>query len=180
MALLDIIRARHSVRHYLDKAVECDKIELCLEAARLAPSATNSQPWRFVVVDESELKSRLCERAFTGPFGMRFPREAPVIVAAVMLPPPASLRAGNLLRHTNFNLIDMGIAGEHFALQAQELGLGTCWIGLFDEGAVKKLLGIPRGYRVHYLFSLGYPAGDSDEEHNRKPMSEVAVYNKFE
>jgi nitroreductase len=179
MALIDIIRSRHSVRHYLDKAVERDKIELCLEAARLAPSATNSQPWRFVVVDEPELKANLCERAFNGPFGMRFTRGAPVIVAAVMLPPPARLRAGNLIRHTNFNLIDMGIAGEHFVLQAEELGLGTCWIGLFDEGAVKKLLGIPHGHRVHYLFSLGYPADSPAREHDRKPMAEAAGFNKF-
>ena len=177
---MDIISRRHSVRSYLDKPVERAKIELCLEAARLAPSASNSQPWRFVVVDEPSLKDALCDAAFTGlSASMKFPREAPVIVAALARPPKLKIRLGDLALGTSFNLIDMGIAGEHFALQAAELGLGTCWIGLFDKKAVMKVLGIPQGYRVINLFTLGYFKEQEGRKHNRRTLAEIASYNGF-
>ena len=180
MALIDVILRRRSVRSYLDRPVEKEKIRLCLEAARLAPSASNSQPWYFVVVDEPGLKNTLCDRAFGGLFAsMRVPREAPVIVAVLARPQEARIRLGNLALGTDFNLIDLGIAGEHFALQAAELGLGTCWIGLFDERAVKKVLGIPGGYRVVNLFTLGYYDDAGDREHHRRPLAEIASFNGF-
>ena len=157
MALMDLVWHRHSIRHYLDSPVEREKIMQCLDAARLAPSANNSQPWHFVVVDEPTLKNKLCDAAFSGLFsGMKFPREAPVLVAAVADPPGPGLRMGNLVLRTNFSLIDMGIAVEHFILQADELGLGTCWMGLFDEKKVKRALGIPRDRKVVALLPLGY------------------------
>jgi nitroreductase len=181
MALADIIQRRHSVRHYLNKPVEREKIELCLEAARLAPSAANSQPWHFIVVDDPVLKEKLCKQAFNGVYRItKFPREAPVVVAAVARPTSGKIRLGNIFLRTNFGLIDMGIAGEHFALQAAELGLGTCWIGLFDQKAAKKVLGIPRGYVVVNLFTLGYSDESRDRrKHQRRSMGEIASYNGF-
>jgi nitroreductase len=181
MALMDVISRRHSVRHYLSTPVELEKIELCLEAARLAPSAANSQPWHFVIIDEPILKKKLCEHAFGGVYGMmKFPHEAPVIVAAVTRPASFKIRLGNVFLRTNFGLIDMGIAGEHFALQAAELGLGTCWIGLFDDKAVKKILDIPRGYVVVNLFTLGYYDESRDRRaRQRRSMGEIASYNGF-
>ncbi|HUJ76792.1 MAG TPA: nitroreductase family protein, partial [bacterium] len=147
MALMDLIKQRHSVRQYQARPVEHEKLALCLEAARLAPSACNAQPWRFVVVDEPETLRRLGAAAFGGIYVMDFPRAAPVIVAVVMEASP-KVRAGGALRQTRFELLDLGIAGEHFVLQATELGLGVCWIGWFNEAGVKKVLGIPRGKRV--------------------------------
>jgi nitroreductase len=181
MALMDIIQRRHSVRHYLDKSVEREKIELCLEAARLAPSASNSQPWHFIVVDELALKEKLCEQAFSGVYRiMKFPREAPVIIAALVRPPSIGMRLGNLIRRTRYYLVDMGIAGEHFALQAAELGLGTCWIGLYQRSAVKKVLGIPRGYLVANLFTLGYYDESNDgRAHKRRSLAEITSFNGF-
>lgn len=180
MALMDVILRRRSVRSYLDRPVEKEKIRLCLEAARLAPSASNSQPWHFVVVDEPGFKNTLCDRVFTGLFAsMRFPREAPVIVAVLARPPEARIRLGNLALGTDFNLIDLGIAGEHFALQAAELGLGTCWIGLFDEKAARKVLGIPNGYRVVNLFTLGYYDEVEKRVPDRRSMDEIASFNGF-
>jgi nitroreductase len=179
MALMDLIEHRHSIRSYTDKPVERQKIMKCLEAARLAPSASNRQTARFVVVDEPVLRKRLCDEAFSGVFSvMKFPREAPVIVAAVGNPPGLAHRAGNILLRTNFGLIDMGIAIEHFVLQADELGLGTCWMGLFDESKVKKTLGIPPGLKVAALLTVGY----FDEAlarggHNRKKIEEMGSFN---
>ena len=179
MALIDLIKHRHSIRAYLDKPVGREKIMSCLEAARLAPSASNSQPSRFVVVDEPSLKNKFCDAAFSGLFSsMKFPRQAPVIVAAVADPPSARMRAGNLWLHTNFRLIDMGIAVEHFVLQADELGLGTCWIGLFDEGKVKRALGIPRDRKIVALLTLGYYVEAlAKREHRRKTLEEMSSFN---
>ena len=179
MALMDLIRHRHSIRHYLDKPVEREKIMQCLEAARLAPSASNNQPWHFVVVDEPVLRGKLCDAAFSGLFSaMKFPREAPVLVAAVADPPGPGIRIGNLLLRTNFSLIDMGIAVEHFILQADELGLGSCWMGLFEEKKVKKVLGIPRDRKVVALLTLGYfDEALSRREHHREAISEMSSWN---
>lgn len=182
MALMDLIRHRHSIRHYLDKPVEREKIRQCLEAARLAPSASNSQPWHFVVVDEPVLKGKLCHEAFSGVFSsMKFPREAPVIVAAIADPPGPGIRLGNLVLRTNFGLIDMGIAVEHFILQADELGLGTCWMGLFDEKKVKKALGIPWDRKVVALLTLGYfDEALAKREHRRRELAEMSSFNAWE
>jgi len=179
MALMDIIKHRHSIRSYLDKPVERDKIMKCLEAARLAPSASNRQTARFIIVDEPGLKNQLCDEAFSGVFAvMKFPRKAPVIVAAVGETPGLAHRAGNIVLRTNFGLIDMGIAVEHFVLQADELGLGTCWLGLFDEGKVKRTLGIPGNKKVAALLTMGY----FDEalalgEHNRNNLEGMSSFN---
>ena len=179
MAIIDLIHHRHSIRHYLDRPVERQKIMQCLEAARRAPSASNSQPWHFIVVDEPNLKNKLCDAAFGGLFSvMEFPRQAPVLVAAVVNPPGPGIRMGNLVLRTNFSLIDMGIAVEHFILQADELGLGTCWMGLFDEKKVKKTLGIPRDRKVVALLPLGYfDEALAQRGHSRKALGEMSSFN---
>ena len=179
MTFVDIVRHRHSIRHYLDRPVEREKITACLEAARLAPSASNTQPCRFVVVDDTALKQKLCDAAWSGLHSaMKFPREAPVIVAAVADPPGLAMRAGNLWLRTNFRLIDTGIAAEHFVLQADELGLGTCWLGLFNEGRAKKALGIPRDRKLVALITLGYfDETLAQREHHRKPLSDMSYWN---
>ncbi len=177
MTLMEIIGARRSVRRYLDKPVEREKIELCLEAARLAPSACNAQPWRFLVVDEPELRERFVNKVFGGIYRGDFARKAPVIVAVVADQRSLASRASGAARNVSFALLDLGIAGEHFVLQAAELGLGTCWIGWFNEAAAKRALGVPRGKKIVYLLSLGYPAGESARPHPRKTMAEMATFN---
>ena len=182
MALLDLMQQRRSIRKYLDKPVERDKLNLCLEAAQLAPSACNAQPWKFIVVDDKALKDRLCETAFGGIYSLSsFAREAPVMVAAVADQASYASRVGSLIRNTRFYLIDLGIAGEHFVLQAQELGLGTCWIGWFNERAVKSVLKIPRGKRVAYLLSLGYYDETAMRRtHSRRPIEKIVAFNSYE
>ena len=181
MPLLDVMKQRKSVRNFLDKPVEREKIMTCLEAARIAPSASNSQPWKFIVVDEKSTKDKLCNAAFGGIYMLNsFCKKAPVIVAVISERAKFMTRIGGMFRGTEFSLIDIGIATEHLVLQAVDQGLGTCWIGWFDEGAVKKVLNIPSDKKVDILIALGYydPAR-INLEHNRDPLDKISSFNSY-
>ena len=179
MALLDLLKHRKSIRNFLDIPIAREKIMMCLEAARLAPSACNSQPWKFIVVDERPLKVKLGEAAFGGIYAMNyFAKTAPVIVAVVSEKSKFSARIGGMFRGTKYYLIDIGAAIEHFVLQAEELGLGTCWIGWFDERAVKSVLGVPQRKKIDILIALGYYDREkTPPEHDREPMDKIASFN---
>ena len=181
MTLLDLVRHRKSVRNFLDRPVEREKIMMCLEAARLAPSACNSQPWRFIVVDDGQLKNRLCQAAFGGIYSMNsFCKMAPVMVAVISEKGKFSARIGSMFRGTKFYLIDIGIACEHFILQAEELGLGTCWIGWFNERAVKSILNVPQDKKIDILIALGYyDKAKLGRPHSREPMDKITSFNSY-
>ena len=181
MALLDLIKQRKSVRRFLEKPVEREKVMMCLEAVRAAPSACNSQPWRFIVVDEPELKKRLCERAFRGIYFINaFCKKAPVIVVIVSEKGRFLARIGGMFRGTRYYLIDIGIAGEHFVLQAEEMGLGTCWIGWFNESWVRKVLSIPREKKIDVLIALGYhDKKKAKATRDREPLEKIASFNAY-
>jgi len=181
MALLDLLRHRKSVRDFLDKAVEREKIMMCLEAARLAPSACNSQPWKFIVVDDRPLKNRLCKAAFSGIYSINsFCKMAPVIVVVISEKSKFLTRIGGMFRGTKYYLIDIGIACEHFILQAEDLGLGTCWIGWFNERAVKSILNIPQQKKIDILIALGYyDRAKLGRAHSREPMEKIASFNSY-
>lgn len=182
MALLDLIKHRRSIRDFQDKPVEREKIMTCLEAARLAPSACNSQPWKFVVVDDGELKNKLCSAAFGGVYSINtFGKKAPVIVAVISDKSKFLSKIGGMFRGTEYCLLDVGAAVEHFVLQAEELGLGTCWIGWFNERAVKSILNIPSHKKIDILIALGYYDRDkAHPEHNREPIDKMAFFNTYE
>ncbi|MFC1993304.1 nitroreductase family protein [Chloroflexota bacterium] len=181
MSLLELLKQRRSVRDFLDKPVEREKILTCLEAARVAPSACNSQPWKFIFVDDRELKARLCKAAFRGIYMLNsFCKEAPVIIAVVSERSQFLARIGGKFRGTKYYLIDIGIACEHFVLQAEELGLGTCWIGWFNERAVKSTLNIPKEKKIDILIALGYyDRRELGQGHDRKPMDKIASFNSY-
>jgi len=181
MALLDLIKHRKSVRDFLDRPVEREKIMKCIEAARLAPSACNAQPWKFIVVDDRELKDKLCHAAFGGIYSLNsFCQKAPVIVVLVSERRRFLAAIGGMLRGTKYYLVDIGIAGEHFILQAEELGLGTCWIGWFNERAVKRILNIPRYKKIDILIALGYYHREKlPSEHTRRPIDKIASFNSY-
>jgi len=177
MELNEIIQNRRSVRLYRPEPVEREKILQCLEAARLAPSACNGQPWQFIVVDDAELKNRLAGEAFSGIYaGTRFAGRAPALVA-VVADPDWLPKMGGAIRKTDFHLIDIGIAGEHFVLKATELGLGTCWLGWFDETKAKKVLGLPAGKRIEIMLAVGYPQDDLVPPRQRKGLEEMSTFN---
>lgn len=174
MRFLDLVRRRYSCREYLSKMVPREALERCLEAARLAPSACNAQPWRFIVVMDQELKTRLAQKAFSGIFGMNhFAMRAPVLVAVVREPSKFIISLGGNFRGVQYSLIDLGIAVEHFVLQAEEEGLGTCWLGWFDEPGVKRILGLSHGEKVDILLSVGFPEDKPSDVKNRKSPMEI-------
>lgn len=177
MTFLDLTKQRCSTRTYRHDPVPREAIERCLEAARLAPSACNSQPWRFIVVCRPDLQARLAEAAFSGAYAMnRFAAAAPVLVAVVRQRSGYAARLGGFLRGMQYSLIDIGIACEHFVLQAAEEGLGTCWLGWFNEKRVKRVLDLPRRTRIDIMLSVGYPqeaAGGDRKRKDRTEMSEI-------
>jgi nitroreductase len=181
MTFLDLVKHRKSVRNFLDKPVEKEKIMMCLEAARLAPSASNSQPWKFIVVDDNETRKRLCDSAFNGLYAINsFCKTAPVIIVAVSEKSKFLTRIGGIFRGTLYYQIDIGIACEHLVLEAEDLGLGTCWIGWFNEKAVKSVLNIPRDKKLDILIALGYYSKDSlGPEHGREPIEKISSFNSY-
>jgi len=178
---LKLCRTRTSVRRFADRPVEREKIELCLEAARRAPSADNMQPWRFIVFDDPEKKERLAAAVFRGIYALskRF-AAAPVIVSLVIKENLLVNKVAGMVQGTQWQLVDAGIGGEHFVLAAAEQGLGTCWTGWYDGRALLKHLGLRgKGYRPVALIALGYPAADvSPNERPRKPLSDIASWNE--
>ena len=176
------IETRRSVRKFADKPVEREKIMQCLEAARLAPSACNSQPWHYIVLDDPQIKNAFCDEVFSGVYKMSaWAAKAPVIVAVVSDRGNFVSRIGNWFRSTEFFLVDQGISGEHFVLRAWELGLGTCWMGWLDSTKAAKFLKLPAGKKVEHIFAVGYPAEGalSSAPHGRKRLEDIVSYNGY-
>lgn len=180
MSFLELTNKRYSVRNYKSTPVEREKIDRCVEAARLAPSACNSQPWKFIIVDDSQLRSELAKAAFEGILKFNhFAFKAPVLVLIVSQRQKASAKFGSIVKKKNFTLMDIGIAAEHFCLQAAEEGLGTCMLGWFNEKKVKKTLSIPRSKRVELIISAGFSANKNIPRKKRKTIEEILSYNKY-
>lgn len=166
MDVIEAIKTRRSIRKYKSTPVEDDKIIECLEAARWAPSANNSQPWEFLVVRNAETRRRLAEIHRYG----RFMAESPVVV--VFIADPA--------KSENWYHGDVAVAVQNFLLAAHSLGLGTCWMGVINtpfEEPIKKLLGIPDRLRVLCTVSVGYP--DEKPTRTRKPLEEITYWDKY-
>jgi len=169
MILKEILK-RKSVRSYLDRPVEDEKLSEVLEAGRLAPSASNIQPWKFIVVKDKKRREKLevaCKN-------QKFVGEVPVIIAACIVS-----KGYNIGGWYDSALLDIGIAFDHMTLQAAHLDLGTCWIGAFFEDKVKKILEIPDNIRVAALLTLGYPKDPTSVKKNRKPIEEIVSYKKY-
>ncbi len=181
MNFLELIKQRQSVRKYTDKPVEQEKILRCLEAARLAQSASNSQPWKFIVIDEPELKNKIAKETYSTLVSFnKFVIDAPVIIAIILEKPPIVNRIGGRIKKRSWKLIDLGIAAEHFCLQAHEEGLGTCMIGWYNEKEIKQLLNIPKEKDLSLLISVGYAPEDYKlRTKTRKPLDEISSFNRY-
>ena len=177
---LDLVRTRRSIRRYDGRPVPRDVIDRCVEAARLAPSACNSQPWRFLIFDRDPWRSRVGEAAFSGIYSLfAFAQQAPVLVALVRLRSTYAAKLGGLIRRIDYSLIDIGIAGEHFVLQAADEGVGTCWIGWFNERRLRRILKLSPGEKLDVLIAMGYPEEGTLEptgDRPRKPLDQVREY----
>jgi nitroreductase len=170
VGVMEAIRVRKSVRSYADRPVDDETLNIILDAGRLAPSASNRQEWRFVVVRERKTRTKLAEIAG----GQVFVGEAPVVIAACAQTDGHIMRCGQACYP-----IDVAIALDHMTLAAVELGLGTCWIGLFDEKKVKELLGIPDQIRVIELMPLGYPVNPAAIEKKRLSLQEIVKFERW-
>jgi nitroreductase len=176
---MDLIAQRKSVRAYQDRTIERELIRSCVEAARLAPSAENVQPWRFIVIDREPFKRRFCEEVCRGVYRpTRFIENAPVVVAILAKLDLIANRIGRAVQGTQYYLLDIGIAGEHLVLRAQEMGIGTCWIGWFDARRAKRMLQPPPSWRVVSLIAMGYPAENATKDKPDRPMEDILTFTE--
>ncbi|MEO0077258.1 MAG: nitroreductase family protein [candidate division WOR-3 bacterium] len=171
MEFYDVIKQRRSVRAYKPTPIDDNVLERILEAGRLAPSAKNIQPWKFIVVKDPKIKQELVVACRN----QEFIAQAPIVICAVALEKIAWGRMGG---YWSSYPVDVAIALEHIILAATNEGLGTCWIGAYDESAVKKILNIPDDVKVIALTPLGYPAQETSPR-PRKPLSEITSFDSF-
>jgi len=161
MSLLEVIFKRRSIRRYKRQPIPDDVLKNILEAGRLAPSANNLQPWHFIVVTDQKLKEGLISGIWN-----RFIKDAPVVIVG----------CGD--KRSKWSTVDVAIALENMVIAAAAQGVGSCWIGDFDEGKVKRLLNIPNHLKVVAMITLGYP-DEEPEMPSKKRLEEIVHYNGF-
>lgn len=171
MDVFEAVRVRRSIRAYEPTSIPREKLEKILEAARLAPSANNIQPWHFIVVSDPEKREKLAKAPFA-----RFLKEAPIIIVG----------CGDQKASPKWFMVDAAIAMQNMVLTATSEGLGTCWVGSFDEDQVREMLKIPENYRVIALLALGYPRKKIDVQgkilhllRQRKKLKEIVSFEEF-
>jgi nitroreductase len=170
----NLVLERQSDRKYdTSRAVEDEKLMKCIESARLAPSACNAQPWKFIIVKNELLKAQVADCAVS--LGMnKFCVDAPSIVVLVLEKPNLTSKVGSVLQGKEYTLIDIGIVAAHFCLQASDLGLGTCMVGWFNEKKVKSLLNIPSSKRIPLIITVGYRNAELRTK-SRKKLTEICT-----
>ncbi len=176
MKFAELLAARFSCRAYRSDPVSRDLVEQILEAARLAPSACNRQPWRFVVVNELVQRTRLLEEGTLPGLGMTWATQAPVILVLGIKKSFITHQVAPLLSKVEYPLLDLGIAGEHAVLQATELGLGTCWIGWIQPKAVRRIVGWPSDITPQAMLTVGWPATRPERASPRLSSEEIVSW----
>jgi nitroreductase len=171
MKVLEAIQKRRSVRKYKEESIPEETLLRVLEAARLAPSGKNFQPWKFIIVKDKEIKERLAQASAE----QFFIAKAPIIIVGCGFPDNSYTRMGRYMKSWS---VDVTIALEHLILQAQEEGLGTCWIGSFEEEEVKAILNVPEDVKVLALTPLGYP-DEIPRFRGRKSLDEIISYDRY-
>jgi len=169
MEFAELIKKRYSVRAYKPDPVEEEKLRQVLEAARLAPTATNRQPFQIIVIRTAGREADL-RRVY----GRDWFVQAPLVICACGIPAQNWVRSDG----KNYNDVDVTIAMDHLILAAANLGLGTCWIGAFDPAAAREVLGLPEGVEPVAFTPLGYPA-DRPRSKKRKALSELVRYERW-
>lgn len=180
MNFLELSKIRESCRAYTDKPVEKEKLLYCIEAARMAPSACNSQPWRYVAVTEAEKVKQMVSCVYDGVLPInRFAREVPAFVAVVEGPVKLSAKLSGKVEEQKYAQMDIGLSVANFCLAAAEQGLGTCIMGWFKENKVKELLEIPEGLKVRLVLAVGYPQNPQPREKSRRSIEETVSFEKY-
>ena len=173
MDIFQVIGDRRSIRKYKETPVESEKIEQVLNAARLAPSWKNLQCWRFLVLTDPERRASLLQAFPDDNPGKKAIAMAPCIIVVCADPAESGIENG-----IAYYIADTAIAFEHLCLAAHGLGLGTCWMGWFDEASIKAAVGIPDQIRVIGLTPLGYP-DQEPKPRPRKELSQIAFYQNW-
>lgn len=171
----NLINKRQSCRKYLDKPVEKEKLIKCIEAARIAPSACNSQPWHFVVVNNKELSSKVAT-CLQDKVMNKFTSECQAFIIVIEESGNLTSRVGSLMKQQDYRSVDLGIATEHLCLAATQQNLGTCILGWFNEKELKKLLNINKLKRVRLVVAIGYSESDIVRKKIRKNVDEIVTY----
>jgi len=180
MNFLELVKTRQSVRKYSDKEVSTELIIKCIESARLAPSASNSQPWHFVIVNDIQTKNKVANATITQKLINKFTLTAPAIVVIVLEKPTLLTQIAGKIKNKEFEWTDLGIVAEHFCLQATELGLGTCMIGWFNENEIKNILNITKNKRIGLVITIGYAEKNYTLRNKiRKPINKIISFNKY-
>ena len=169
MDFKELIEKRYSVRAYKSQEVEDEKLQQVLDAARLAPTASNRQPFQFIVIRTAGREAEI-RRIYKAEWFYR----APLVICACTL----TSQAWSRMDDKNYGEVDVTIAMDHLILAATELGLGTCWIAAFDPVAVREVLGLPEGVEPIAFTPLGYPA-DRPGAKRRKPLAELVRYDRW-
>lgn len=170
MEYFDLIQKRYSVRAYKPDPVEYTKLSKILEAARLAPTAANLQPFQFIVAHVKGRESEL-QRVYHRQWFI----QAPLVICACGLPAQGWVRGTDSV---NYTTVDVAIAMDHLILAAADLGLGTCWIAAFDAAAARQVFRLPEGVEPIALTPLGYPA-DEPGPKERKPLTQLVRYERW-
>jgi nitroreductase len=178
MELFEAIKTRRSVRAYQDKPVEDEKLHAVLEAVRIAPSWANMQCWRMVVVKDRSTREKISDLSYVesyfAPKGYKSnPSKKALAQAPVVIALCADPAQSGVLWDQNYYLVDAGIAAQNLMLAARDLGLGTVFVGVYDEERLKKLLNIPASIRIVGLLPLGYPTEEKKDGPKRKPLDEI-------
>jgi nitroreductase len=168
---LSLVEKRKSIRSFKNIDVEKEKLDYILETFRQAPSVKNLQPWKLIVVTDKAIIKKLVPACRN----QASISEAPLVIAACACEEEAYATMGGYL---NSFSVDIGISFEHIMLAAVEQGLGSCWIGAFNENEVKEVLGVPENVRVVALTPIGYP-DDQGRERKRKTIEEIVSYNRY-
>lgn len=184
METLEAIKTRRSIRKFSDQPVEPEKLQAVLEAVQQAPSWSNRQCWSLVVVQDQEVRNRISELSFVESFFATYgyksnPAQKGLAQAPIVLVACADPQQSGDLRGEQYYMADLGIASQNLMLAAHDLGLGTVFVGVFDEEQLKGLLGIPPHIRIVGLFPLGYPAGEAKGGPPRKPLAEFVHYGTW-
>ncbi len=174
-----ILNRRISVRSFDPKPVKDKELLAIVEAARLAPSACNSQTWRFIAITDRKVIQKICVEAMRPVIPNKWLKQVPLLIVGCSKLDIISNRIGTKITGIEYYQIDLGIAMEHMVLKATELGLGTCWIGWFDENKIKDILDIPKKIKVPAMLAVGYPRNKSAKKRNRKPIEKIVFSEKW-
>jgi len=176
---LDLVNKRQSDRAYLDKPVEKEKLERILEAGRLAPSACNAQPWKFIVVTDPAKRLLIADACSSKALGMNhFSKQAPVQLVLVEEKANFTSKFGGFVKQIHYPHLDLGIAASHICLAAADEGIGSCMMGWLNEKKIRNILNIPGDKKVVLVILLGY-SSQSLREKKRKSISDVTAWENY-